>query len=136
MIVKNNCIKVLLIIAGSLSVFLGFLGIFLPLLPTTPFLLLALACYSRSSEKLKLKLLNNKILGKYIKNYSTGNGLPLHAKIITLVMLWLSIGYSIFFAVSSLFIRAILLVIAVSVTIHLIIIKTTSIKDSTDFYPS
>lgn len=91
--------KVLLIIAGSLSLGLGILGIILPLLPTTPFLLLAAACYVRSSEKLYQWLITNKYFGSYIQNYRDGKGIPLKAKVVGVSMLWLAMGYSILFIV-------------------------------------
>ncbi len=121
---NNKYIKVLLIAAGSLFTFLGILGIFLPLLPTTPFILLAAACFSRSSEKLYQKLLNGKLLGKYIRNYRAGKGIPLRVKISVISLLWLSIGYSVLFLLSSLIMKGVLVLIAVSVTVHILLIKT------------
>jgi len=85
-----------LIIVGSFFAGLGILGIFLPLLPTTPFLLLAAACYIRSSEKLYNWLMNNKWIGRYIKNYLEGKGIPLKSKVLSISALWITIGYSVF----------------------------------------
>ena len=67
--VRNRLLKSVLISIGTLSVFLGFLGIFIPLLPTTPFLLLAAACYIRSSDRFYQWLIDNKWLGRYIRDY-------------------------------------------------------------------
>ena len=92
--------KFFLIFAGFLFTALGVIGIFLPLLPTTPFLLLAAAAFFRSSEKYYRWLLDNKYLGKYIKNYREKRGIPSRAKITALILLWISIGYSAFFAVA------------------------------------
>jgi uncharacterized protein len=72
---------------------LGAVGIFLPVLPTTPFLLLAAACYCRSSDKLYQWLMGNKWFGTYIKNYREGKGLSIKTKIIALTVLWVSISY-------------------------------------------
>ncbi len=110
--------KWFLIAGGLLSVALGFLGIFLPLLPTTPFLLLAAACFCRSSERLYRWLMNHKWFGPIIRNYREHRAIPLKAKIITLVMLWLSIGYSAFFVIELVWVRVLLLVIATGVTLH------------------
>lgn len=116
--------KWVLIIAGSFFTGLGILGIFLPLLPTTPFLLLAAACYIRSSEKLYNWLMNNKWIGRYIKNYLEGKGIPLKTKVLSIFALWITIGYSVFFVVNIFSVRIILILIATGVTIHLLSIRT------------
>jgi len=112
------------IIAGSVSVALGIIGIFLPVLPTTPFLLLAAFCYSRGSNSLYQKLLENPILGEYIRDYQEGRGVPLAQKIISITFLWLTIGGSILFVKPALWLSLLLLGIATGVTIHLVRIKT------------
>ncbi|WP_010529321.1 YbaN family protein [Lentibacillus jeotgali] len=100
--------KILLIIAGSISLGLGVLGIILPLLPTTPLLLLAAACYVRSSEKLYNWLITNKYFGSYIQNYRDGKGIPLKAKVIGVSLLWLAMSYTILFVVPLLSIKLLL----------------------------
>ena len=122
--VKSKVIRWLCIVGGSISVSLGILGIFLPLLPTTPFLLLAASCYVRSSDKFYDWLINNKYLGKYIKSYREGKGIPLKAKIFSMSLLWLTILYSIIFVVNLIFFEIILFLIAVSVTVHIFSIQT------------
>ena len=116
--------SVLLVICGTLSLFLGAVGIFFPVLPTTPFLLLSAACYARSSVRLHSWLLNNRIFGSYIRDYQEGRGVSLRHKIAALVLLWLSIGYAAGFAVSRTWLRILLLGIAAGVTIHLCKLKT------------
>ncbi|TRM11320.1 DUF454 domain-containing protein [Lentibacillus cibarius] len=91
--------KAFLIIAGSVSLVLGVLGIILPLVPTTPLLLLAAACYVRSSPSLYAWLISNKYFGSYIQNYRNGNGIPLKAKMIGIFLLWIAMGYSILFVI-------------------------------------
>ncbi|TMN22523.1 YbaN family protein [Lentibacillus cibarius] len=91
--------KAFLIIAGSVSLVLGVLGIILPLVPTTPLLLLAAACYVRSSPSLYAWLISNKYFGSYIQNYRNGNGIPLKAKMIGISLLWIAMGYSILFVI-------------------------------------
>lgn len=115
----------LLIVAGTISTVIGIVGIFIPILPTTPFLLLAAACYLRSSQKFYHRLLNNRFCGVYIKSYLQGKGMPLKIKVITLLLLWVTITCSIIFAVQNLIIRAILLVVAIGVSVHVALIKTT-----------
>ena len=107
-----------------LCVALGILGVFVPVLPTTPFLLLAAICFARSSERFYRWLLNNRWLGEYIKNYREGRGIPLRIKILTLIALWLTIGFTTLFVVSAWWGQLVLLGVAVGVTIHLVRIKT------------
>ena len=120
----NKVYRSLLLIVGTLSVALGILGIFLPILPTTPFLLLAAYCYARSSERFYQWLLNNRWFGEYIRNYREGRGMPLRDKIVTLTVLWLTIGFAVAFAVSAWWARLLLVGIASGVTIYLIRLKT------------
>lgn len=116
----------LLITAGTACVVLGVVGIFMPILPTTPFLLLAAACYARSSSRLYHWLLNNRWFGEYLKNYREGRGLPLRLKILTIMTLGTTIGSTALFAVSSLWGRVVLFLIMAGVTVHLIMIKTST----------
>ena len=116
--------RILLIVAGTLCVALGVIGIFVPLLPTTPFLLLAAVCYARSSERLYDWLLTNRWFGDYVRHYREGKGLPLKQKILTLTALWLTLGYAALFVVSQAWAQIILFGIALTVTIHLLRIKT------------
>ena len=89
-------VKVLLNTVGTVSLVLGVLGVFLPLLPATPFLLLASACYVRGSERLHRWLMGNRLLGGYIRNFQQGRGIPLRAKVVTIALLWASLLYSIY----------------------------------------
>ncbi len=115
--------RLALILAGNFFVALGIIGIFLPLLPTTPFLLLAAACYFRSSEKFYYWLMNNRWMGNYVKNYREKKKLPLKVKVLSLSFLWLTIGYSVFFVVNIFLLRVILVLIAIGVTIHILSIR-------------
>jgi uncharacterized protein len=92
----NSAKKAVLVAAGSLCLGLAVLGVFLPLLPTTPFLLLASACYVRSSERLHGWLMGNRMLGGYIRNFSERRGVPLRARVTTVVLLWLPLLYSVY----------------------------------------
>lgn len=113
-----------LIVAGTISTALGILGIFVPILPTTPFLLLAAACYSRSSQRFYDWLLNNKYFGNYIRNYRERKAIPLKVKVLTLALLWATIGCSVTFAVEILFVRVLLIMIAIGVSIHIFSLRT------------
>lgn len=118
----------LLIVLGLLSVGLGVLGAFLPLLPTTPFLLLAAACFARSSVRLNHWLHSNRLFGEYLRRYRNGEGMPLRAKLVTLVLLWTSLTASAVYAVSAqhwpvwIFLAA----VGIGVTLHILRIKTRS----------
>ena len=116
--------KAALIFAGTLCVALGVLGMFLPLLPTTVFLLMAAYCYSRSSERFHTWLLNNRLCGTYIRNYKSGQGISMRQKITTTAILWASIGFSIWVLAAGLWINLLLLAIAVGVSLHLFLLKT------------
>jgi uncharacterized protein len=122
---KHRIVRGLLIVAGTFSLALGAIGLFLPILPTTPFLLLSAACYMRSSERLHDWLINNRWFGEYIKNYQSGKGIPMKTKIIALSFLWLTILYSTLFVVDEIMIAQIaLLIIAAGVSLHLIRLPT------------
>jgi len=120
----KSVVRIMLIVIGTICVILGIVGIFLPLLPTTPFLLLAAFCYSRSSDRFYHWLITNRWFGEYIRNYREGRGIALRQKVIALSLLWLTMSYSIWFVVSQWWVQLILLSIAVSVTIHLVRMKT------------
>ena len=105
-----------------MCVAIGLVGIFVPILPTTPFLLLAAACYLRSSQRFYNWLMNNRWFGTYIRNYTEGRGIPLKVKLFTIALLWIAIGISIWL-VSNLIVTVILLVIAAAVTLHIIFIR-------------
>ena len=114
--------KIIFYVIGYISVALGIIGLIFPILPTTPFLLLAAACFARNSEKAYYWLTNNKIFGKFIRDYREGKGIPVKVKIYTLFFLWLSILLSILF-LSILWVQILLLVIASLVSLHVILIK-------------
>lgn len=114
----------MLIVLGTFCVVLGVLGMFLPVLPTTPLLLLAAVCYARSSERFYHRLMTNRWCGEYIRNYREGRGIPLKQKVLTILVLWLTIGSTVWLSASQWWVQWILLGIAVGVTIHLAKIKT------------
>lgn len=117
-------LRYLYIVAGTLSLILGIVGIFIPLLPTTPFLLLAAALYFKSSPRLYDWLLRNRYLGVYIRNFREYKAIPLRAKIVSTALLWATIGYCVLAVVDALWLRLLLAAIAVGVTIHIWSYKT------------
>jgi uncharacterized protein len=121
---KNRVVRALLIVAGTISLVFAAIGLILPLLPTTPLLLLALACYCRSSERLYTWLINNRWFGEYIRNYREGRGIPLKTKVFAVTILWATISVSALFLVPILIVQVLLLVIAIAVSIHILRLPT------------
>ncbi len=117
---RHPLLKGSLLAAGIACTALAVLGIFLPLLPTVPFLLLAAACFARSSEKWHAWLLEHQRFGPVISGYLAGSGIPRRAKISAILMLWLSMSVSALFLVPLMAIKLLLLAIAICVTIYLL----------------
>ncbi|WP_339079506.1 YbaN family protein [Pseudomonas sp. TMP9] len=120
---RNPAIRYALLAVGWLSVVLGVIGIFLPVLPTTPFLLLAAACFMRSSKRFYLWLINHRRLGPWIVDYLDGQGIPLKAKVYAIGLMWLSIGLSCYM-VPLFWARAFMLTSAVLVSLYILKQKT------------
>jgi uncharacterized membrane protein YbaN (DUF454 family) len=112
------------IIGGTASLVLGVLGIFLPILPTTPFLLLAAFCYGRGSKRFYDWLLYRSWFGGYIQKYQSGLGISPKIKASTIVLLWLTIGSTVAFMGLPWWLDFVMGFVAVSVTIHLLCIKS------------
>ena len=108
--------KTICIILGTISLGLGILGIFLPLLPTTPFLLLTAALYFKGSPRL--------YFGTYIRNFRENKAIPLRAKIISLLLMWGTMLYCIFFLIPLVWVKILLFLIAAGVTYHILSFKT------------
>ncbi|MGV8147227.1 MAG: YbaN family protein [Alkaliphilus sp.] len=115
--------KIALIFAGTLSLTLAIVGIFIPLLPTTPLLLLASFCYIRSSKRLYNWLINHKWFGTYIYNYMTYGAIHSRTKTRALLLLWLSLAISMII-VDRLVLTLLLAVVGVTVSIHILSLKT------------
>ena len=127
----QKLIRTLWLIAGTICVVLGAIGIVLPILPTTPFLLAAAACYYKSSPRMHKWLLNNKWFGEYIRNYTEGKGLTKKTKITALVLLWATIGISTVFMLNRLLsaqlvlpMQIIMIAVAIAVSLHILRLPT------------
>ena len=120
---RHRWVRYLLLGIGWLSVALGVIGIFLPILPTTPFLLLAAACFARSSPRFYDWLVNNKRLGPWIRDYLQGNGMPLKAKVYAIGLMWASISLSCYL-VPLWWARVLMVLSAVLVTVYILRQKT------------
>ena len=124
-LMERSAKKYLLILAGSISLVLGIIGIVIPVLPTTPFLLLAAYCYIRSSKRLYDWMLNNRVFGTYIYNYITYRAIKRSVKVVTLIILWGTLTVSIVL-VSNVYLRIFLVAVGVGVSIHVLSLKTLS----------
>lgn len=120
---------IFLISVGWVSVVLAIFGIFLPLLPTTPFLLLAAICFAKSSPRFYQWLMTNRWFGEYLNNYRAGRGMQLRHKITALTLMWVSISYSAIMVAEAHWLRGLLVLIAVLVTWHLVRIPTYRVMD-------
>lgn len=79
---------------GALSLATGVIGIFLPLIPTVPLVLLAGFCFARSSRRLHDWLVSNPYFGAIIRNFEAGKGIPRRIKIRAITVVWISMGIS------------------------------------------
>ena len=127
----KKLVRTLWFIAGTICVVLGAIGIVLPILPTTPFLLAAAACYYKSSERMHRWLLNNKWFGEYIRNYTEGKGLTMKTKITALTVLWITIIFSTVFMLDRLLpaqlvlpMQIIMIAVAIAVSAHILRLPT------------
>lgn len=123
-LVRSHWVRRLLILAGTISLALGILGIFLPILPTTPFLLLAAACYARASVTFYNWLMNNRFFGKYIRDWRIHKAIPLRAKIVAISLIIITMGSSIWFAIPLLPVKILVGLIGLAVIIYLLRMPT------------
>lgn len=127
--VQSRFFRWLLIAIGWLAILGGVAGIFLPLLPTVPLLLLAAACFARSSERFHNWLVEHDRLGPLIKGYLGGAGIPLRAKVTAIGMVWVSVPVSAFLFVPLPWVRVLLLTIAIGISIYLLRLPTLERQD-------
>ena len=120
---RHRIVRWLLIASGSGLVGIGVLGIFLPLLPSTVFFLMAAGCYGKSSPAAYTWLTTNRWFGRHLRNYKEDSGATVGAKILSIVSLWVGIGLS-EYLIDSLWVRLVLAVIGLAVTVHLLRLKT------------
>ena len=120
--------RIIFRILGFTSLILGIIGIALPILPTTPFLLLSSYLFLKSSERLYNWLLNNKILGQYIKDFQIEKSIPLKVKISSISLLWITISTIAIFFTHIIWLKLLLFAIAIGVSIHILHYKTKKKK--------
>jgi uncharacterized membrane protein YbaN (DUF454 family) len=120
---KGRTRRVFLLVAGSLFLITGAVGVVVPVLPTTPFLILAAFCYARGSSRWYRWLIGNRVFGRYLNDYLCGRGIPWRVKVPTLVLLWCVISVTAVVFVEQLWLRVLLFVVAVGVTGHVLLLK-------------
>lgn len=120
----KETVKIILTILGLIALGLGIAGAFLPVLPTTPFLLLAATLFLKGNKELHRWLLNHPRLGTYISNFLVHKAIPLRVKIVSISTLWLTLLYCSIFVAEHLAMRIIFIAIAAGVTIHILSYKT------------
>ena len=123
--------KVVFIILGSICTLVGIIGIFIPVLPTTPLLLLAAWLFVRSSDNLYNWLINHRILGIYIKSYVKYRGVDMKYKIFAISMVWITILFSTTL-VNSVYLKILLIVIMLGVTLHISSLRTLTKEEVMD----
>jgi len=117
---------------GSVSVVFGVIGIFVPLWPTTCFLLLAGWCFARSSQRAERWLHENRLFGRYLRDYREHGIISPRVRTTSVATLWVFIGLSAFLLASRLWAVALLLLVAVAVTSHLYSLPTKSRVSTAD----
>lgn len=117
-------IRYVYVALGILSCALGVIGIFVPLLPTTPFLLLSAALFFRSSPRLYNRLLNHPQLGPYIRNFREHKAIPLRVKIISVSLVWITILHAVIFLLDHWVLESLLLLLAAGITAYILHFKT------------
>lgn len=123
-VVSSGVARCILMAVGVVCVGLGIAGVFIPLLPTTPFLLVAAACFIRSSDRLYDWLMNNRWVGGHIRNYMEHRATTPATKVGSITMLWCALALAGALFTQSWAVRSLLLLIGVGVTVHLATLKT------------
>ena len=130
--VKSDLLRWILICCGWICIVAGVIGIFLPLVPTVPFLLLAVACFARSSVRFHSWLVEHNYLGPLVRDYLNGTGIPLRAKRIAIGMIWVSLPASTFLFAQVLWLKVLLMTIAVGITLYLLFLPTSPEEERQD----
>ncbi|MGC9517112.1 MAG: YbaN family protein [Methanomicrobiales archaeon] len=109
---------------GTAFFSLGAVGAVLPVLPTTPFILISVFCFGKSSKKVERWISKNKYFGSYIENYKEKKGVPLDIKIKSIVFLWIMLIISIIYFLNNYYLYLLLIIVGMAVTLHILMLKT------------
>lgn len=113
-------VKSLFLIIGISSLVLGFIGIFLPVLPTTPFILLSAYCFAKSSERFHRYIMQHKLFGKMVSDFYEKKIIPVKTKIIALTLMWTTLSLSVIFFMPYIWVKLVVIGIGVAVTVYLL----------------
>lgn len=122
--VSGKMMRGIYVIVGTIALVIGAIGLFLPVIPTTPLVILAAACYYRGSERLHTWILRSRWFGETIKNYQAGRGLTRDTKVRAIFLMWTTIIISAWFFVSNHFVRVAMIGVAIGVTVYLVRLPT------------
>lgn len=122
--VSEKMIRSIYIVVGTIALVIGAIGLFLPVIPTTPLVILAASCYYRGSERLHAWILRSRWFGDTIKNYQAGRGLTRDTKVRAIFLMWMTIIISVWFFVSNHFARIAMIGVAICVTVYLVRLPT------------
>lgn len=120
----KKLVKTLFLFIGIVSLLLGFIGIFLPLLPTTPFILLAAYCFAKSSERFHRYIMQHKLFGRMVTDFYEKKVISSKNKIIALTLMWLTLSLSVIFFMPYIWVKLVVLGIGVSVTVYLLTFRS------------
>lgn len=123
-------LRIFYLALGWTAVALGVLGIGLPVLPTTPFMLLAAWCFAKSSKRSYEWLMYHPKIGRYLRDYKANRGIPMAVKLEVLALLWATMAVCIFVVVEHIHIKLLLFAITIAVTTHILTIKTRKRRKS------
>ncbi|MFZ4564681.1 MAG: YbaN family protein [Bacteroidales bacterium] len=123
-VIRNRFARYIVLWCGFLFAFLALLGAILPMLPTTPFLIAAAACFHRSSPRFYLWIMNNRYFGRYLQDYKDGKGIHVRVKIVALLFLWVSSLISVIFFIPYTWLKVLVVSIMLAVSVHIYLIRT------------
>ncbi|MDP1623510.1 MAG: YbaN family protein [Bacteroidales bacterium] len=123
-LIQNKVLRIIVLLGGFVFTFLAGLGAILPLLPTTPFLIVAAACFHKSSPRFYRLIMNNRFFGHYLRDYQSGKGISPRVKIAALTFLWVTSIVSVFLFIPYLWFKILVIAMAMGVTVHIYMIKT------------
>lgn len=127
--IANPLLRLLVLAVGWLAVLLGLIGVLLPLLPTTPFLLLAAGCFARASERAQRWLLALPVFGPAVMDYQAGRGVALSIRLRAIALVWVGIGSTLIWFVDGIAVRWLLVLIAVAVSLFLLGLRGPTVAD-------
>ena len=122
--ISDKVKRTIYVFIGTIFLVIGAIDVVIPVLPTTPFLLLAAACYLRGPDRLHHWMINTRIFGEFIRNYREGKGITFRNKLLTIALLWVSISFSALFIIERPMIKALLFLIAIAVSTHILLLPT------------